>query len=589
MITWFIPFLNMRYLSILFSLFVLFTSCKNEHSTYTLGKNSDLKIGDTVKRSLQKHKADTFHLDLDSNLLVRGHVDQINFDAVVQILDPSNKEVASFDEPARGWESYQLITKSSGMYKLVVRPFEENEGDYAMVLESAETVADNLEKRIQQIVSSSVSENKVVPGVSIAVTKEGKMIYSKGFGYADIEYDIKATPQTIYHIASVSKQFTAFSIALLVDQGKLSWDDDIRKYLPELNDFGHPITLRHLVHHTSGLRDQWNLLALAGWRLDDVITQKQIMRIVSRQKDLNFKPGDEYLYCNTGFTLMAEIVARVTGESFTNWTKKNIFDPLDMKHTFFYDDHEKVVKNRAYSYHQSNDGFKKSVLSYANAGATSLFTTVEDISLWGFNFENPKVGNTNVMKMMEEKFVLNSGDTINYALGQVVEKYKGLKIVSHGGGDAGYRTYFLRFPDQRISITVFSNSASSDPGGIAFEIADFLLKNQLKEEKKKDIPPPPEGKKDEPFDSSAKLSDFTGTFYSDELQTAYSFEVVNDTLVAKHQRHDNIKFKPARKDGFQSGTWFIGNVDFTRDKLNKINGLKVSAGRTRNIVFTKQH
>src|SRR5260221_6470448 len=186
------------------------------------------------------------------------------------------------------------------------------------------------------MVRMMLDDSAITPGASVAVQKNCNVIYSKGFGYADLEHDIKNTPATIFHIASVSKQFTAFSIAMLADQGKLSLDDDIRKYLPELHDFGSVITINHLVHHTSGLRDQWSLLTMAGWIMDDVITLKQILRVISRQKDLNFKPGEEMVYCNTGFTLMAEIVSRIAHESFADWTKKNMFDPLEMKNTFLY-------------------------------------------------------------------------------------------------------------------------------------------------------------------------------------------------------------------------------------------------------------
>ncbi|MBA4054623.1 MAG: hypothetical protein C0490_07925, partial [Marivirga sp.] len=344
--------------------------------------NSDLIVGTpTLKSTLKKQVADTFRVDLKSGTFVYGFADQLTVDVVVEIYDPSHKKIASFDQPARGHEPYKFISSSTGIHRIVVAPFQENVGDYTLVLKGAEAVATDPEGRVGQILSATIGVG-VTPGVSIAVQKDGKLIYSKGFGYADLEYDIKNTPTTIFHIASVSKQFTAFAIAMLADQGKLKLTDDIRKYLPELHDFGSVITINHLVHHTSGMRDQWSLLMMSGWRLDDVITQEQIMRVIGRQTDLNFKPGEEMLYCNTGFTLMAEIVHRITGESFAEWTKKNIFDPLDMKNTLFYDDHEKIVKNRAYSYYEVPGGFKKSVLNFANAGATSLFTTVEDLSLW---------------------------------------------------------------------------------------------------------------------------------------------------------------------------------------------------------------
>lgn len=350
----------MKFHTILILSSIVMLSCTNQQDRQVLrADNSDLKVGSPVNSSLKKHIADTFRVNLENGALVYGNANQLTVDVIVEIYNPNNKKIASFDNPARGPEPYQFTADTTGVYRIVIAPFEENEGNYSLVITSAEPVAKDKEGRIRQLVAASLGGNAESPGVAIAVQQKGKIIYSEGFGYANLEYDVKNTPTTVFHIASVSKQFTAFAIAMLADQGKLSLDDDIRKYLPEMPDFGYVITINHLVHHTSGLRDQWNLLMMAGWRLDDVITQKQIMRVISRQKELNFKPGDEMVYCNTGFTLMAEIVSRVTGESFADWTKKNIFDPLGMKNTLFYDDHEKIVKNRAYSYYASPAGFKK--------------------------------------------------------------------------------------------------------------------------------------------------------------------------------------------------------------------------------------
>jgi hypothetical protein len=231
------------------------------------------------------------------------------------------------------------------------------------------------------------------------------------------------------------------------------------------------------MHHTSGLRDQWDLLAMAGWRLDDIITKEQVLRLVSRQKDLNFNPGDEFVYCNTGFTLLAEVVARVSGQTFAEFTRTHIFKPLKMNSTLFYDDCEKIVKNRAYSYHADSTGLKKSILSYSVVGATSLFTTVEDLSLWTMNFENPVVGR-DIIGKMNIKAILNKGDTIGYAMGQGMGVYKGLKFNAHDGADAGYRTSLYRFPDQKFSVNVLSNFASFNPSAMATRIADIYLKDK---------------------------------------------------------------------------------------------------------------
>jgi CubicO group peptidase (beta-lactamase class C family) len=317
------------------------------------------------------------------------------------------------------------------------------------------------------------------PGAAVAVVKDGQTIFSKGYGSANLEYDIPVSPSTVFHIASVSKQFTVFSILLLAEEGKLSFDDDIRKYIPEVPDFGKVITLRHLASHTSGLRDQWNLLVMAGWRFDDVITKEHVMKLVEKQKELNFKPGEEYLYSNTGFTLLAEVVARVSEQTFAEFTQDRIFAPLGMDSTLFYDDHQKIVKNRAYSYAPNEDGYQKIVLSYANVGATSLFTTVEDLSLWAMNFENVKVGSESLIEEMNTLAVLNNGETFGGAYGQFVSQHKGLEYIQHGGADAGYRTFFARFPEQGLAVSVFNNVATANPRNLALGVADIFLEDAL--------------------------------------------------------------------------------------------------------------
>jgi hypothetical protein len=260
-----------------------------------------------------------------------------------------------------------------------------------------------------------------------------------------------------------------------------------------------------------------------------------------------------------------------------------------MNSTLFYDDHEKIVYNRAYSYQTGRDGFRKSVLSYANAGATSLFTTVEDLSRWAANFDNIKVGNERVMTMMNERFVLNNGDTISYAFGQSIGKYKGINMVSHGGADAGYRTFFVRFPDQRLSVSVFSNMASFNPAGLSFKVANYFLKDQVTVEQPENGPAQP-AEATPPIETlfdpaTVKLPDFTGRFYSPELETTYSLVIINDTLTAQHQRHDDIKLAPTKSDEFSGGQ--LGTLAFTRGPDKKVSGVKMSNGRVRNLVFEK--
>lgn len=313
------------------------------------------------------------------------------------------------------------------------------------------------------------------PGASVAVLQDGEVVFSKGYGSANLEYDIPVTPDTMFHVASISKQFTVFAILLLAEEGKLNFDDDIRQYIPEVPDFGETITLRHLASHTSGMRDQWNLLRMAGWRLDDVITTEHVLKMVAKQKELNFKPGEEFLYSNTGFTLLAEVVARVSGKSFAQFTHERLFTPLNMSNSLFYDDHQKIVSNRAYSYEPIDNGYQKSVLNYANVGATSLFTTAEDLLKWSSNFTEPTVGSPAIIEQMNTLATLNNGDTFGGAYGQFISTYKGIKYIQHSGGDAGFRSYLARFPEQNLSIAILNNGADARPWELALQIAERFL------------------------------------------------------------------------------------------------------------------
>ena len=321
-------------------------------------------------------------------------------------------------------------------------------------------------------------------GCALGIYKDGEIVYKHGYGMANLNDDVPITPATVFHVASMSKQFTAASILLLAQQGKLSLDDDVHKYIPELPDFGERITLRHLMHHTSGLRDQWALLGLAGWRYSqDLITDDDVMSVLIHQKALNFKPGEKYLYSNTGFTLLALVVKRVSGISLREFTTRNIFEPLGMTHTHFRDDHEEVIKHDALGYEQNGEGkpFRMSLTNFDTTGATSLHTTVEDLQLWDENFYHPRVGGPAFVQQMLEKGKLNSGKDQDYAAGLSIGTYKGLPTVGHGGADAGYRSDMERFPEQHFGAAVLCNSAEASPQSLLHQVADIVLAKEIKE------------------------------------------------------------------------------------------------------------
>jgi CubicO group peptidase (beta-lactamase class C family) len=317
------------------------------------------------------------------------------------------------------------------------------------------------------------------PGCSVAVMQAGEILYQQGYGMANLEYRIPNRPETIFHVASVSKQFAAAAMLLLESDGKLSLDDEVRKYLPQLHDFGVPIRIHHLIHHTSGLRDQWELLIAAGWRMDDVITLDDILGLVYAQRELNFAPGSEYTYCNTGYTLLGEIVRAVTGKTLREFCEERIFQPLGMTSTHFHDNYLEVVPNRAYSYSDMPGGFQHAHLMYSNVGATSLFTTTPDLLKWAQNYLSPSVIGADWTARMTRRAVLNDGLEIAYATGVLSRDYRGLPIIEHSGGDAGYRTHLMIFPGQQFAVAVFANLGSIATAKLATDIADIYLADAL--------------------------------------------------------------------------------------------------------------
>jgi CubicO group peptidase (beta-lactamase class C family) len=322
------------------------------------------------------------------------------------------------------------------------------------------------------------------PGCAVGASRDGRPVFENGYGMANLELDAPITPASIFHVASVSKQFTAMAVLLLARDGKLSLDDDIRRYVTEVPDLGHRITIRHLLTHTSGLRDQWDLLAMARGRFEeDRITESDVLEIVGRQRKLNFVPGTEYLYSNTGYTLAGTILKRVSGKSLREFADERIFRPLGMTHTHFHDDYTMVVKGRAAGYARGADRrWHVSLPNYDTYGATSLFTTVGDLLKWDANLaatEAPTVGDTTLLREMRTSALLAGGDTTGYGLGLATEVYRGARLVGHGGADAGYRTYLGRFPEHGVTVTVLCNAAPANPAALARGVADVLLAGKL--------------------------------------------------------------------------------------------------------------
>lgn len=639
-----------------------------------------LQLGESVELPLARGERHAFAVSLSAGSFAFITVKQHGIDAYVSVLNSSGEVVAVGDGQGgeNGMESVAFYPDASGWYWIAVLPRRGRNsiGTYTITLERLEPAAASDDGRVDQLFAAW--DRPGSPGAAVTVVRNGEIVHTKGYGLANLEYDIPIEPSTVFHIASVSKQFTAFAVLLLAVEGRLSLDDDIRTFIPELHDFGQTITIRHLLHHTSGLRDQWSLLTMGGWRMDDVITRDQIFRLVMRQRELNFEPGAEYLYTNTGFTLLAEIVERVTGQDFRAWTTEHIFAPLGMDDTHFHDDHQELVRNRAYSYQDDPAGtYKKAVLSYSNVGATSVFSTAEDLSKWTANFETGAVGGPGLIRLMRSRGALDNGDSLDYAMGQAIGTYRGMLALYHAGADAGFRSYLLRFPHQRLGVVVLSNLASIDAGHLARQVAEVYLEDEIAAVAERTGPQPEDdigsptatparfgeliGEYDlgtgvvmaisrdgnrllanasgqrpvtlvplssdrylvegsqqyiqfardtdgivteirleepgssltaprvNPFDAeTVRLTDYAGTFHSEELGATYVLEVEADTLFASHLRLGSFGLHPRGPDRFVANQWFIRDLRFQRDRAGRISGFRVSNDRVRGLLFEKR-
>ncbi|MCF8262369.1 MAG: beta-lactamase family protein [Melioribacteraceae bacterium] len=532
----------------------------------------------------------------------------------------------------------------------------------------------NLSRIVGEIDSLFKDYNLNKPGIAIGIVHQNELAIQKEYGLANLEHQIPITDKTSFHVASVSKQFTAFAILLMEAEEKLSLDHNIRKYIPEMNEFGNNITIRNLLNHTSGIKDQWNLLRLAGWRLDDIISNNQVLDLIYKQQSLNFMPNEEYMYCNSGYTLLAEIVARVSEKSFAEYMKQNIFIPLGMNNTQFVDKEGVVINNKANSYYKRDDQYLEDIFNNTSVGATNLSTTIEDLSKWAINFTKETTGNEDIFQKMNTLGKLNNGDSFGYALGQFVNTYKGLPRIEHSGMDASYQAYLGRFPEQDISIIVTINRSDINGAKIVRQLTDICLQEYFSQEQsisnsktilshKKPIEkntkelasfegyywnyndnysrqiailddtlyymranndntaliPVGENEFEMQTDEYTSVSfisnqmnvtlddgyvivfdkyipanytmnsleEFTGNYFSPELNAYYTFNIEENILYANHQRLGNFNLTAVMKDYFIGSKGSFREISFHRNNLGKVIGFKVSSSRAKDIFFEK--
>ena len=422
------------------------------------------------------------------------------------------------------------------------------------------------------------------PGGTVGVMKTGNIVFTEAYGLASLEYLIPNNKKTLFNVGSISKQFTAMGIVLLEQQGRLSFDDDVHEFLPELPNFGHRITIRHLLHHTSGLRSFHDLLGLAGWRGDDNRSNSDLMQLLKQQKNLNFSPGESFSYCNSGYILLAEIIESITGQDFKTWMENSVFLPLGMTSTFVEDNYQRIVTNRATSYYHSHDNVYEMAQGYwAYTGAGNVYSTANDLLKWSQNFYAPNNGWKEAFITIQTLDPLNDGSDSNYAFGLFIDEKFGQKRIQHAGVVGGFRAFLSIYPDEALSIVVLTNFSNARFGEKADAVANILLENKITA---------PEPLCDKPFQESNSnmttqdLSVYTGQFYSPELKTHYSILLKGDALQWYQTRHGSHKMILTEEDVFKSD-WPVERIKFSRNKAGEIVGLYISNGRVHNLWLEK--
>ncbi|HEU4420162.1 MAG TPA: serine hydrolase domain-containing protein [Planctomycetota bacterium] len=444
--------------------------------------------------------------------------------------------------------------------------------------------ADALQARVDELCAAWNKPDS--PGCVVGVVRDGDLVFARGYGMANLEHSVPISASTVFDLGSTSKQFTAACIGLLAQQGKLSVDDDVRRWIPELRDYGAPITVRHLLHHTSGLRDYLDLFLLAGRKSEDWTTRAQALAMIARQKQLNFQPGERHLYSNSGYFLLAQIVERASGTSMAKFAEHQIFAPLGMRDTHVHEDHRLLVPARASGYSPRDEGgFGIDMSDFEQTGDGAVMTTVVDLAKWDRNFTTRQVGGEQLQRFLHEHGRLNDGSELPYCGGLVVDTFRGLERVSHGGAWAGYRAQLMRFPQHKLSVICMSNLATIDPSSICAEIANFVLAAHMSAEARPrertqpraPITPPP-------APTAEVMLGYPGVYESKELEERAEIALRGGSLFLGEVGLADYELPVLAPDRFGTPGF---TVEFARDAAGAITGFHCGTDRARNLFFAK--
>jgi len=431
------------------------------------------------------------------------------------------------------------------------------------------------------------------PGCAVGVADDGRVVLERAYGMAELEHAVPNGTETIFEAGSVSKQFTAAAVLLLVQDGRLSLDDPVRAYVPELPDYGTPITIQHLLTHTSGLRDWGSLAGIAGWpRTSRVHTHAHVLDILSRQGALNFEPGTRWSYSNSGYNLSAILVSRVAGMSFAEFSRTRIFEPAGMTHTSWRDDFRRLVPHRASAYARRGDEYREDMPFENVHGNGGLLTTVGDLLRWNENFVTAAVGGPEFVALMQQPARLPDGRELHYAHGLFIGAYRGRREVYHSGSTAGYRAYLTRFPDEHLSVAVLCNDAGANATRLARQVVDLFLPEPA-EPGLPDVSRLPEAagpmagvERDPDFaPDAAALAAYAGTYLSGEVETAVTLMVRDGQLVLHRRPDDEIVLRPHSQDRFQAGGG-LGLLTFRRTG-GRVTGFGITQDRVWDLRFVR--
>jgi len=445
---------------------------------------SSLAPGHPARGSIAGDARASYAFPMEAGEFVLIRVLQLSVDVVVTAYHPDGHVLREVDALTDGPEFIALTSETAGTYRIDIRPFDPGSppGEYLAEILKKRKAAENLSGRIDEVFAEF--DEVSMPGAIVAVVQDGKILHTAAYGMADLEQGKALTPSTPVNICSIGKQLTAYAIAFLADRGQLGLDDDVRSHLPWVPDFDHRITIGDLIHHTSGLRELDDLVHVADeW--NEPLRHEDVLSYVRRQRELNFPPGTDYLYSNTGYVLLAEVVESVTGQSFPEWAQTNIFEPLGMHDTFFWHDPAAVERSIAWSYELGPGGGYRRVdmLPIWYVGAGNMYASAADLGRWLQHLDNPRICPPRVVAAMSRGAELENGETTRYAFAQDRQTYRGLSILEHGGGGWGYQSHVLRFPEQRFSVIVASNFIYGRAYSRAREVADLLLADHVLAEK----------------------------------------------------------------------------------------------------------